>query len=216
MAKEIENTMIDNNVYIFTDINATTTNETIAKLTQWVYALPLPVMSNATTPNKIYTPFEKIPENIPVLNVYINSNGGNVAQTQPILTMFHYASARGAIIRTYNLYRAGSCASVIAVSGTHGYRYMAENAYNFIHFGDISATANHTEEIEFAKKHLKRHDNLSRTIYLGNTKLTQKEIDKYYNTEGAGNLFAKQCLTKGLCDWIIMNDGRFVNKAREM
>ena len=43
MAKEIENTMVDNNVYLFTDINQQTTNDLIAKLSQWVDKLSFAV-----------------------------------------------------------------------------------------------------------------------------------------------------------------------------
>ena len=232
MAKEIENTMVDNNVYLFTDINQQTTNDLIAKLSQWVDKLSFAVKKAPEHPKekditddtvytigesyKIYTPYEPIPANTPVLNVYINSCGGSVAQTQPILTMFHIASARGAIIKTYNLFRANSSASMIAISGTHGYRYMAQDAYNMVHFGNISADANHTDEIEFATKHLKTFDARSRNIYLNNTSLTAKEISRYYNTEGAGKLSSEQCLAKELCDWIITNDGRFVNNVAEL
>ena len=215
MAKDLENTMVGNSVYFLVDINPETTNGLIVQLTQWLSTLPVSKTPIIDASCKIYKPFESIPENIPVLNVYINSCGGNVAQTQPILTVFHDAHARGAIIKTYNLFRASSGASTIAVSGTHGYRYMAQNAYNFIHFGDISATSNHTDEIEFATKNFQRHDELSRTAYLTNTKLTKKEINKYYNTEGSGKLFAEQCLIKGLCDWVITPHG-WTNNVQDL
>ena len=212
MAKDLENTMVGNNVYFLVDINPETTNGLIVQLTQWVSALPI---LETRTSYKTYKPFELIPENIPVLNVYINSCGGNVAHTQSILTMFDDAHARGAIIKTYNLFRANSSASIIAVSGTYGYRYMAQNAHNFIHFGDISATPIHTNEIEFATKNFQRHDELSRAVYLANTKLTKKEITKYYNTEGSGKLLAPECLAKGLCDWVITPNG-WVNNVKDL
>ena len=215
MAKDLENTMIGNNVYLLVDINPETTNGLIAQLTQWVSALPVSKTPVANASYKIYKPFELIPEDIPVLNVYINSCGGNTAHTQSILTMFYDAHARGAIIKTYNLFRANSSASIIAVSGTHGYRYMAQHAHNFIHFGDVSATPNHTDEIEFATKNFQRHDELSRSVYLANTKLTKKEINKYYNTEGSGKLLAPECLAKGLCDWVITPNG-WVNNVKDL
>ena len=40
MAKDLENTMVDNNVYILTGIDAETTNGLIIQLTQWVNKIP--------------------------------------------------------------------------------------------------------------------------------------------------------------------------------
>ncbi len=231
MAKEIENTMVDNNVYIFTDINQQTTNELIAKLSQWVDKLPFSAKTKTPHPKeeditedtvypigasyKIYTPYEAIPTNIPVLNVYINSCGGKTNQMHSILTLFNIASAKGAIVKTYNLRNASSCASMIAISGTHGYRYMAQNAFNYIHFGHKSNDVSHEDEIEFAIKDYKIFCEESRNIYLNNTKLTMRELQKYYKTENSGYLSSKQCLAKGLCDWVITPNG-WTNKIEDL
>ena len=235
MAKEneLKNTMVNNNVYVLTTINPETTNELIAQLSCWVDKIPLQKLIPCSKPTdgeisddeiriignssaKIYSPYEITPNNQPILNVYINSNGGKTAVMQSILTLFNIASAKGTIIKTYNLATASSSASMIAISGTRGYRFMSENAYNYIHFGHFSGDTTHTDEIEFMTKDLKNFDKTTRYIYLQNTKLTEKELNKYYNTEGAGRLYAKQCLQKGLCDWVITTDGRFVNNVRDL
>lgn len=235
MAKDLENTMVGNNVYILTEITNETTNGLLIQLTQWVDKLPL--KNNLIVPQKpdekditddtvyiigkansykSYTPYEAVPNNIPVLNVWINSGGGKTNITKSVLSVFNMASAKGTIIKTYNLASASSSASMIAISGTPGYRYMAENAYNYIHFGRYSADAAHTDEIDILTNDLKIFDKTTRLMYLNNTKLTNKELTRYYNTEGAGRLYADQCLQKGLCDWVITNDGRFVNNVNEL
>lgn len=229
MAKETElkNAMVDNNIYILTTISPETTNELIAQLSHWVDVLPFPnhvERNQQPTENdisgnyskKIYSPYEMVPTSCPTINVYINSNGGKVLVMQSILTLFNMASAKGTIIKTYNLASAISSASMIAISGTLGYRYMAENAYNYIHFGRYSADTAHTDEIDILTNDLKTFDKTTRLMYLNNTKLTNKELTRYYNTEGAGRLYADQCLQKGLCDWVITNDGRFVNNVNEL
>ena len=208
MAKDLENTMVDNNIYLLTQINPETTNGLIIQLTRWVNELPI---TEKTNNPKIYLPCEVIPNNIPVLNIWINCCGGNSAQTESILNTLYIASARGTIIKTYNIGRASSSASMIAVSGTHGYRYMGENTYNLIHYGNSRYEVEHPEENNFNNVDFERHLNSMYDLYLRNTRLTQKEIKKFFKTEGAGQLTAEQCLDKGLCDWIITNKGQFVN-----
>jgi len=234
MAKEIENTMVDNNVYISTEINQQTTNGLIAQLSQWVDKLPF--KTNNQTKNihpsekdisddtvyvigdsyKIYTPYETIPNNIPVLNVWVNSCGGKTNQMQAILTLFHIATAKGAIVKTYNLRQASSCGSMIAISGTHGYRYMAQDAFHYIHYGSLSLTVAAETEQEFASRDFQQFGEETKNIYLNNTKLTKKELTKYYSKENSGLLLADKCLAKGVCDWVITNDGRFVNTVEEL
>ena len=211
MAKDLENSMNGNNVYILTDINPETTNELIMQLAQWVDRL-----EPKKYPEKIFTPYEIIPQDTNVLNVWINSAGGNQSQMLSLLNMFNIASAKGTIIKTYNIGRANSSASMIAVSGTRGYRFMYQDADNLIHYGCSRNTMNHPNELESINKDLKKSINITRNIYLNKTKLTDKEISKYHNIEGAGKLNATQCLNKGLCDWIITSDGRFIKNVAEL
>lgn len=213
MAKDLENTMVDNNVYLLTEITQETTNGLIIQLTQWVNALPI---TNKKIDRHIYSPYEEIPNNTPVLNIWINSCGGKNNVRESILTLCHIASAHGTIIKTYNLREASSNASIIAISGTKGYRYMSEQAFNFIHFGNTGQNVKHPNEIEYVTASFKRHGDESKNIYLRHTKLAEKELDKFQNQEGSGLLTAEQCLRKGLCDWVITNDGRFVNSVAEL
>ena len=203
----IKNTMVENNLYITSDINTETTNEVIIKLTQWVDTLPVLPQTNTK---------DTSPQNKPVLNIYINSYGGKFSILHPILTLMNIATAQGVIIKTYNLYHADSCASVIAISGTKGYRYMAENGYNLIHFGSRSMDCRQESEITNRTKFINHETFRFKEPYLLRTKISQNELDKYFEHEFSGFLTAEQCLRKGLCDWIITNDGRFINNIKDL
>lgn len=237
MAKDTENIMEDNNLYIMTSISQDTTNNLIIKLSKWVDTLPFAkktehtaLVKNEQDPitddsvyiigkrnsTKIFSPYEILPKDQPVLNIYINSPGGIFEQTYPILSLIDMASARGAIIKTYNLYSAASCASIIALSGTHGYRYMAERAHNLIHFGNRSISYHQESELVNKTKYIDQETFFFKEPYLLRTKITKKELKKYFDHEGSGLLNAAQCLDKGLCDWVITNDGRFVNNISEL
>ena len=41
-----------------------------------------------------------------------------------------------------------------------------------------------------------------------------KHFVSQYKVQNQQN--AKQCLEKGLCDWIITNDGRFINDVKDL
>ena len=237
MAKDLENTMVGNDVYILTNINAETTNGLIIQLTQWVNNISfvkkgdlfykeqniktgedsnIRIINAKEATNKIYGPNEEIPKHIPTLNVWINSCGGNQSILLSILNVFNIASAKGTIIRTYNIGHADSSASMIAVSGTKGYRFMGEDAYNMIHYGLSNGSINHPNEVESVMQDFKRAINVTSEIYANRTNLTKTEILNYQNIEGSGRLNSAQCLEKGLCDWVITNDGRFVNNVNEL
>ena len=117
--------------------------------------------------------------------------------------MFYIAKIRGAIIETYNIGRANSASSMIAVSGTPGHRYMNEYATHTIHYGKSSCEINHPDEAKFAIKDFNNVVNMVYDIYLSNTKLTKKDLSKYLRIEGSGQLSAKECLQKGVCDYVI-------------
>lgn len=199
---DFKNAIIDNNVYIRTYIGPETTSDVITGLTKLEQKISFDESLNLT---EIYTPTDFIPNQ--VVNVYISSNGGEDTTTFAILNLFDMIKAKGAIIRTYNLSYAASNAGVIAISGTQGYRYMASHAYNFIHFGKFTENMSRQSEIDIAFRDLKDSNQEFKDIYLANTRLSKKEINKYFEKEGSGKLYAKDCLAKGLCDWVITPNG---------
>ena len=235
-----ENSMKSNNVYIFTNIYEETTNNLIKSLSEWVQTKSMPKPTEEKTneqksqnlkkqipgtyvchrPQKsgntkqsdtIIMPYDKWPENKPLLNVYINSSGGQVYTLLALLSLIHMAKANGTIVRTFNLAWAASAASILTISGTKGYRYMAEDASNYIHFGRAGVIAERQDEIEYKMKTISEHSKLLQKQYLENTSVTQQELDRYFTTEGSGHLNAKECLEKKICDWIITNSGKYVN-----
>lgn len=236
-----ENSMENNNIYILTSIYDETTSGLIKSLSKWVQTKSMPKAPEQKTNNKddcftknehtdnkankkdnkttiikqsnqIIMPYEKWPEEKPLLNIYINSSGGSVYTLMAILTLVHMAKANGTIIRTFNLAWAASAASIIAISGTRGYRYMAEDALNYIHFGRTGVIAERQDEIEYKIKNLTEHSKLLQKQYLENTSVTQKELAQYFQIESSGQLNSKQCLEKRICDWVITNNGKYLSR----
>ena len=211
MANELKNYMTDNNLYIITGTYMDVCNEAITNLSQWVDAKPYTDVKE----NVIFKPLETIPEHINVLNVYLASDGGATNVCRTFITLFNMAKAKNIIIKTHNLSFANSSASMLAISGTPGYRYMAHNAMNAIHYGKSTTTINHMDEIQYARQSLDTHLINMKKIYLESTQLTEDELTRYLSTEYSGELNAAQCLEKGLCDWVITPHG-WTNNVKDL
>ncbi len=210
MANDIKNTVIQNNIYITTAINNETCNSVIINLSQWIQDLPFKEKNPLT-----FAPFTELPAGTPILNVYISSYGGDMDVAKSILSLLNIAKAKNVIVKTYNISNAHSGASMIAVSGTKGYRYMAHNASNGIHFGKHTETVSRLPELPLMLEDMNRVKQQMKDIYLENTKLTKKELTKFFTTEGSGTLNAVQCLTKGICDYVITPNG-WTNKPEDL
>ena len=197
------------NVQIFTEMTMETCAEMIGNLNQIIAQLPQqPVFDTST---KIESPYDISPDTF-VFDVAIDSSGGDRVAYKAIASMFALAKSRGAIIRTNNIGRASSAASMLAIQGTLGYRLMSQNAYNFIHYGTARTTTVRANEVDIVQKNEKMDNTETVKVYKLYTKLTDKELKKFFAIEGTGQLFADTCLAKNLCDWILTSDGRFIGR----
>lgn len=199
------------NVQIFDEIDMETCCELIGNLTQIINQLPAKHVGSM--PTKIISPYDIASDRF-VFDVSINSPGGDVMAYKAIMSTFGLAKSRGAIIRTYNIGMAASCASMIAIQGTPGYRIMSDSAYNFVHYGRSRVSGGRENELEIATQNTKKDREQIFSIYEKCTRLTQNELERYKTIENSGQLFAKQCLNKGLCDWILTYDGRLIGRNR--
>ena len=204
---------VDNicNVQIFTEMTMETCSEMVGNLNQIIAQLPTrPVFDTST---KIESPYDISPDTF-VFDVAIDSTGGHFVAYKAISSMFALAKSKGAIIRTHNIAEAASCASMLAIQGTPGFRIMSEFAYNFIHYGNSSANGKREFELETATRNKVKDRAQVLSVYERYTKLTEKEMDKFKTVESAGTLFANQCLAKHICDWILTNSGELIGRKR--
>lgn len=203
---------VDNicNVQIFENINMESCGEMIARLSQIINQLPAKKI--LTTSAQIISPYDISPNTF-VFDVIINAPGGDINTYRGIVSMFALAKSKGAIIRTQNIGYAASCASLLAVQGTPGYRVMFEHAYNLVHYGRDTVKGERDEELKLASQQVAQSRDMLFSAYKKYTKLTDDELSRYRTTENAGKLFAKKCLTKGLCDWILTSDGELIGRG---
>ncbi len=161
--------------------------------------------------SQITNPYNIDPD-VPVIDVYISSGGGEDAKLMSLMTQLNLARARGAIIRTTVMSHACSCASALAIQGTPGFRIMYENSYNLIHYGRNNFSIDREGEAKQALKNAEEHSRMFNQVYLKYTSLTPRELEKFMHTE-QGQIFPTECLKKKLCDWILTSDGTFLRRG---
>ena len=104
-------------------------------------------------------------------NIWINSDGGEMPVLQTFLDAVNIATSRGLTIATCVTGFAGSAASMLAVAGTKGYRYMGVDATHLVHWGQSQVSgADPTalwrdyvrgkDHFEFVQRHYKIHTSI--------------------------------------------------------
>lgn len=138
---------------------------------------------------------------IKILNVYINSPGGDVFEGTAIYNMLKRKSKK-CEVNVYVDGLAASIASVIAMAGTKV--IMPSNTMMMVHNGWMY-TAGNAMELEKAVEMLKKCDIAIKQAYLDKAfasgKLDEETITSLMNNETW--LTAQECLDYGLCDEVV-------------
>ena len=208
---DITNNYRPNNhqIHIMNEITPDNTSDWVARLATYVDSLqPIDIRGGTTAP--ITDPYDI---DGPVIDIYINSPGGHLASLNSILYMLARARAKGARIRTNVMGSAASCASILAIMGDPGLRIMGENAYNLIHYGTKTRTIRSEAEEAMMFRDVNHHTKLIKQMYLDHTDIPQKKLNSMLQAE-TGYLYPDECLKLGVCDWILQNNGKLINRQR--
>lgn len=201
--------MNDRSIYILDKFKADTMNELIGNISAMIRELPATPIYKSST--EIISPYETRDIKNPIIDIFIDSNGGDVNMLNNLSTLLNFAKARGAIIRTTVLSCAYSCGSLLAIQGTPGFRIMSYTAEHMIHFGSLGIYAEsekmavHLINRSFEKKAL------SQKKYKTYTKIPHNKIEELSTTEGEF-WDAKKCLEYSLCDWILGENGKLFGR----
>jgi ATP-dependent Clp protease protease subunit len=131
---------------------------------------------DAITPKDVREQIFQIGE-VELLNVYINSPGGDVFAGE---TIYHMLKQMSCPVHVYIDVMAASIASVIAMAGEKIYMY--ENAIMMIHKASTLAWGN-SDDFEKSKKVLEVIDNSIINIYKDKTKMNKEDIEKMLKEE---------------------------------
>ena len=197
-------------VYILSDFSPTEMNELTGNLGNLIFSLPEhPVYRMSGT---LTSPYDTQNIKNPIIDIFIDSSGGSTNELQNLSTLLNIAKSRGAIIRTTVMSRAFSCGCLLAIQGTPGFRIMAHDARNMVHFGSASIFISNPDDLSVRAQQVAAHKKIVHDKYKIYTKIPQKKLDKMMRCE-SGYLTADECLKYGLCDWIISERGKLISAA---
>lgn len=80
-----------------------------------------------------------------VMSFYINSDGGDATRALSLVELIRWGKSRGITVETFVLSEANSAGSIVAVAGSKGHRYVADNGSYMLHWGTTEQTANSPE-----------------------------------------------------------------------
>ncbi|MBQ5700449.1 MAG: ATP-dependent Clp protease proteolytic subunit [Alphaproteobacteria bacterium] len=201
-------------IYMLGGFNYNDTTELIGNLGAIVQDLPhRPIYKQSS---KLVSPYsidtnKKRPV---IIDVFIDSNGGNVRVLHDITTLLSIAKMRGAIIRTTVLSGAYSCGSLLAIQGTPGFRIMSQNAEHLIHYGRQALDITSDSAKEDALQFIDRNKDKAFSKYEQYTKIPAKILDEIKEYSMDKHLDANTCLKYELCDWIITETGKLKGRTR--
>lgn len=82
------------------------------------------------------------------VEVFINSPGGSTDVLKSFLDAFKYAQSNGVTVSTYVTGRAASAASMLAIAGSPGHRYISETASHYVHYGTVKTKSHNPLELQ--------------------------------------------------------------------
>ncbi len=197
-------------VYILSDFCSKEMNELTGNLGNLIFSLPEHPIYRMS--GKLTSPYDTRNIKNPIIDIFIDSAGGSSSELQNLSTLLNIAKSRGAIIRTTVLSRAFSCGSLLAIQGTPGFRIMAHDARNLIHFGSAGFSISNPDDLDIRTQQVAAHKKIVLDKYKIYAKIPQKKLDKMMRCE-SGYLTANECIGYGLCDWIISERGKLISMA---
>ncbi|MBD5389119.1 ATP-dependent Clp protease proteolytic subunit [bacterium] len=203
------NYLYDTKVCILDSINPDSIARLVGDLTDLVMRLPVQKSCPIAAPTVNPYVLDNLPKTPRIIDVIINSPGGNIYCLSTILHLLGIAKSKGAIIRTTATGLAGSSASMLAVQGTPGFRIMHENAVHMVHWGTWNWKFTQESEVDKIAAYMKKSRTALQSIYLKHTNIPPQRLKQLMRDEG-GYLMPDECLKLGMCDWILKTNGEFV------
>jgi ATP-dependent Clp protease protease subunit len=139
-------------------------------------------------------------KNIDEIKIYINSNGGNTTVLFPLYDLIKGTEKK---ISTIVIGKAYSCGAMLLLAGTKGSRMAYKNSEILIHEVACNFGYNKNSQTAEDAKHLDLLNKKLRIMVSENSKMTDRELDKYFNSNKDIFINSQQALRYGIIDKII-------------
>jgi ATP-dependent protease ClpP protease subunit len=144
--------------------------------------------------------FKRIVADNPI-TIRINSPGGYVFCLSGVLNVMKKMQEIGYIIKTHGVGMSASCASILLMAGTKGYRTMGKYSTVLIHQASYMTGGTHSynkAQIEFSEK----QEELINSVIYENTNIDKETLEKH--TLGADwELMSDEALFYNIIDQIV-------------
>jgi len=139
-------------------------------------------------------------KNIERITIYINSNGGD---TTVLFPFYDLIKSTKKIIKTIVIGKAYSAGAMILLAGTHGHRFALKNSEILLHeVASQMAWSKNSQIIENAKN-INLINKRLKEIVKENSKMSDKEIELYFNSNKDIFITSQQALKYGIIDKIL-------------
>jgi ATP-dependent Clp protease protease subunit len=149
-----------------------------------------------------------VDKTVDTITIFINSNGGDVNALFPLIGIINNTRKT---IKTVVLGKAYSCGAFLLLCGHPGHRAALKHSEIRIH---EVASYSDSKNSQYQKdaEHLQKTNNVLISILKSRTKMTQKDIDKYMNSNLDEFITSEEALKFGIIDKIY-EDQKFSNSS---
>ena len=138
--------------------------------------------------------------NIKVVTIRINSHGGNVSALLPLVARIERMKKP---VATEVLGMAYSCGAMLLLSGTHGHRRAGKYSDILLHEVSGSFSYGKSSQQRLNAEYLTRLNTLFRKIIKEKTKMMEKDLVKYMDSNTDIFIDAPTALRYGIIDTIL-------------
>lgn len=135
------------------------------------------------------------------IEVYVNSNGGDVSSGLGIADYFRYLTAKSFVIPTKVMGVAYSAGALISSAGTPGHRFAMPSSRFLIHQLRAAGVEGNMEDLESDIKNLEKLNDQITTLLVKATKQKKKRVVADLRQETY--MSAEEALNYGLIDHIL-------------
>ncbi len=160
---------------------------------------------DSNTMENIFFKIQKAAEdnNIKEIQIFINSNGGNVDALMPLVDLIDSFKDKK-IIKTIVLGKAFSAGAMLLLCGHKGQRFAYAHSEILIH--EVASGTNKyckNSQMQLDAKWLARTNELLADLIKQRTKMSSKDIAKFMNSNTDEFISAQQALKFGIIDKIL-------------